>query len=69
MPSSRRHSTGEAPAQDGGSRPQRTHLQDEGQHGDEGAGALREQRQGAHTVHAQRVEARGGDQPGAWKAE
>lgn len=41
------------------------HLQDEGQHWDEDTRALREQRQGAHAVHAQRVVAGGGDQPGA----
>lgn len=40
-----------------------THLKDEGQHRDEGAGALCQQRQGTHTVHAQWIEAGGGHQP------
>ena len=42
-----------------------SHLQYEGQHWDEGAGALREQRQSTHTVHAQGIEAGSGDQPGS----
>lgn len=37
-----------------------THLQDEGQHWDEGAGALGQQGQGSDAVHAQGVE------PGCW---
>lgn len=44
-----------------------THLEDEGQHRDEGAGALGQQRQGTDAVHAQGVEPRRWHQPGQQK--
>lgn len=58
----RRHRTTPPPPIPGGGP---SHLQHEGQHRDEDARALREPRQSAHTVHAQGVEAGGGDQPGS----
>lgn len=44
-----------------------THLQDEGQHGDEGPGALGQQGEGTDAVHAQGVEPRRWHQPGQEK--